>query len=198
MTEKSNADKLRDEVQAKIQKLVQEFAGGKISNEQFNIIYARYNNQLQFADQAERGEDAIKPGEGVSTIAIREATTGKAIGISIYHHTSSTTIETLGNFDVSPSIISPVLNDITLKRDKGEFMPPYTRNLDKNIWIIFTSRLFCTMITLFQNEPSRVQVRHLERLHHDFEVANERFLKKNNVDASKLARPFLSLVRGNI
>lgn len=195
MSDKSAAQRMRESVQEKIKNLLQEFADGKISNEQFNIIYERYNNQLELAEQAEQGASQLEPGAEISTIAIREATTGKAIGLSIYHHSSSSTIETLGNFDVPPDVISPVLSEITLKHDSGSFIAPTIKNLRENVWIVFITRQYTTMMMIFRNEPSRVQVQHLERLHHDFEVANERFLKQSRVDATKLARPFLKLVK---
>ena len=49
---------------------------------------------------------------------------------------------------------------------------------------------YTTIVTLFQNEPSQEQVREIERLHHDFEVANEVHLSTPSVDSSRLAYPF--------
>lgn len=51
----NNIKAFQDEIIAKIRKLTQEFAEGKISNEQFNIIYERYNNQLEMALEVSDG-----------------------------------------------------------------------------------------------------------------------------------------------
>src|SRR5688572_18845868 len=100
MTE-NNLKNFQDEVQRKIRNLLAEFGEGKLSNEQFNILYERYNNQLEMALQAHDEQEALAAGGGgESTIAIKQATTGKAVGMAIYHHRSGTIIETLGTFDL--------------------------------------------------------------------------------------------------
>ena len=75
MAEPSRAEKMKSEIQDKVKKLIQEFSEGKISSEQFDLIYARYNNQLALAEQSLYGEEYESP---VNTIAILDATKGKA------------------------------------------------------------------------------------------------------------------------
>ena len=41
----------------------------------------------------------------------------------------------------------------------------------------------------------RLQMRQLQRIHHDFEEANRRLLDKSTVDKSKLARPFSGFIK---
>src|SRR6185436_9272770 len=103
-----------DEVQRKIRNLLAEFGEGKLSNEQFNILYERYNNQLEMALQANDEQAAVASGAD-STIAIKQATIGKAVGMAIYHHRSGTIIETLGTFDLPPDAISPTINEFSRK-----------------------------------------------------------------------------------
>lgn len=190
----SSIKAFQDEVQRKIKNLLQDFGAGKISNEQFNILYERYNNQLELAITA--GEDAAKKARGdMSTIAIREATSGKAISMGIYHHRSGTIIETLGNFELGPDVISPVLNEFSDKLDRREFIEPLTQKLSDGFWVVYMARNYTTAIVVFRNEPAPRQVRALERLLHDFEEANERYLDVMQVDSSKLARPFIGFVR---
>lgn len=184
------------EVQNKIKNLLVEFGEGKISTEQFNILYERYSNQLDMAVGAMEGEGmSATPGSDIPTMAIRQATTGKALGLSVYHHRSGMMIETLGNFDLPSDIISPTLNELSHKLDGNEFVEPITKKLPSGIWLVFMARRFTTTVVLFQNEPSPRQIRDLERLHHDFEEANRHFLDKTSVDGDKLARPFQRIVR---
>jgi hypothetical protein len=194
MTDKKIKE-FHQEVQGKIKNLLAEFGEGKLSTEQFNILYVRYSNQLDMAlsvmegeaEQAEKGKD--------TTYAIRTATTGKALGLAIYHHRSGTIIESLGNFDLSPEIISPTLNEFSDKLDKREFIEPVSRKLASGLWVVFMARSYTTAIVIFRNEPAPRQVKDLERLLHDFEEANRHNLEKLNVDKSKLAKPFLNFVR---
>lgn len=191
----NNIKAFQDEIIAKIRKLTQEFAEGKISNEQFNIIYERYNNQLEMALEVSDGTSQASSGPEMSTIAIKQATTGKAVGMGIYHHKSATTIETLGNFDLPPDVISPVVNDFSHKLETREFVAPVTKKLSSGLWVLFMARSFTTAIVVFRNEPAQRQIRELERLLHDFEEANRNLLDKMNVDKSKLAKPFIGFVK---
>jgi len=185
----------QEEIQGKIRRLLQEFGEGQLSREQFNILYERYNNQLELALTA--GETAAQQAKknDLSTIAIREATTGKAIGLAVYHHRSGTIIETLGHFELGPDIITPVLHDFSDKMESRQFIEPVTQKLSAGHWVLYMARHFTTAIVIFRNEPSPRQIRALERLLHDFEEANQRNLDTNHVDASKLAVPFVGFVR---
>lgn len=184
-----------DEIQAKIRNLLNEFGEGKISNQQFNVLYERFNNQLEMALGLIDSASKASQSNDVSTIAVRNATTGKALGMAIYHHKSGTFIETLGNFDLAPELISKTLNEFSKKIDDKTFIHPITRKLDSGMWLVFMARNFTTAIVLFKNEPAPSQIRELERLLHDFEVANDSNLNKMDVDKEKLAKPFVGFVR---
>ena len=192
-----NIKAFHQEVQNKIKNILVEFGEGKISTEQFNILYERYSNQLDMAVAAMEGAAGMSaaPGSEMPTMAIRQATTGKAVGLSIYHHRSGTMIETLGTFDLPSDVISPTLNELSHKLEGNEFVEPVTQKLPSGVWIVFMARRFTTSVVIFRNEPSPQQIRELERLHHDFEEANRHFLDKTTVDGDKLARPFQRIVR---
>ncbi|MBZ0277660.1 MAG: hypothetical protein K8I60_16050, partial [Anaerolineae bacterium] len=68
------------------------------------------------------------------------------------------------------------------------------RKLGAKQWLMFAAGKFTTVVTLFHNEPSEQQSREIERLHHDFEEANQGFFAKKKVDSEKLAYPFLVFV----
>lgn len=183
------------EIREKMHNLVIEFGAGTISNEQFNILYERYNNQLEIASSAGSGNNDPMLSSGVPTIAIRQATSGKAIGLGIYHHRSGVTIETIGTFDLPPEAISPVLNQFSDKIENREFIEPYIQKLSKEHWAVFMARHYTTAIVIFRNEPAPRQIKEMQRLLHDFEEANRSYLDRSTVDASKLARPFNVIVQ---
>jgi hypothetical protein len=191
----NNIKSFQNEIQSKITKLLKEFGEGKISSEQFNLIYQRYNNQLEMALEVLDGSVKPPPGGDMNTIAIKQATTGKAVGLGIYHHKSATTIETLGNFDVPPEVISPVVNEFSHKLEAREFIEPVSKKLSSGLWVVFMARNFTTAIVIFRHEPAQRQIRELERLLHDFEEANRNLLDKMTVDKSKLAKPFIGFVK---
>ncbi len=179
------------EIHGKIKSLLTEFTEGKISSEQFNIIYERYQSQLEILSMSE----SLTTSDDMNTIAIRRATQAMALGMGIYHHRSGTMIETLGNFDLPPSAISITLNEFSDKLERHEFIEPRIQKGIAGMHLVFMARKFVTAIVIFRNEPAQAQLRDIERLLHDFEEANARTLEGTMVDSSKLARPFLGFIK---
>ncbi|MDX2161729.1 MAG: hypothetical protein SF162_10420 [bacterium] len=193
---RSKTEALKEQIQRKIQTVLAEFADGTLSREQFHAIYAHYSDQLSMIEAAlNTGNDAEGIGKPNETIAIRASFMGKAIGLVIYHHKSGMFVETLGQFDVPPSRIAPTLNDFSLMTDAGKLIDRRIEKIGMKQWLLFAPGKYTTIVTLFQNEPSPHQSRELERLHHDFEVANGALLTAGRVDSSKLAYPFVVFVQ---
>ncbi len=184
---------MRSDIQIKINALIGDFSAGKISSEQFNLIYGRYHNQLSLMEMALDEEHPAY--NAVNTIDILQGTQARAVGLSLYHHGSGTTIETLGQFSVSPEVTAPVLNDFSMRLESKEFIEPIIKKLDGGLWVTFIARHYTTLMVLFRNEPSRLQMRQMERLHHDFEEANKRYLEHFTVDPTQLARPFVGFIK---
>lgn len=197
---RSKAEAFKATVEEKIQKLVAEFAEGKISREQFHAIYARYSSQLSIANQAmmSGNPEAVSIAQGgPPTIAMRDALMGKAIGLLIYHHRSGTVVDSLGNFDVPVAKISPILNDFSMMLLAGKHLDYRVERMQESQWLLFDPGRHTTIVTLFRHEPSQAQIREIERLHHDFEGANNS-LSNEFVDSEKLAYPFLVFVKKTI
>jgi hypothetical protein len=196
---KSKIQAMKAQIQEKIQKLLAEFADGAISREQFHAVYERYTSQLSMAEMAMRSSspDMVMGmvQDGTSTLVVKEKHMGKAVGMTIYNNRSGTLLETLGDFDVPPEKLSPILNDFSLMMDSGKLVEREVRKIGAKQWLLFAAGNFTTVVTLFHNEPSEQQSREIERLHHDFEQANGSFFNKGQVDASKLAYPFLVFVQ---
>ncbi len=196
-SKKSPAERYRDEVQVKIQNLLDEFSEGDISREQFNVIYARYSDQLLIAEKAlvMKDETVLDSADyGVATVALRQATTGMAVGMAIHHQRSSMMIEMLGDFSIAPEVISPILNSIVEKVEAGKTIEPDIRQAPSGSWMVFTALKYTTVVTVFTKQPAPAQVKEIQRLHTDFETANHKFLAANMVKASDLAYPFLTFV----
>lgn len=199
MTKKrEKAQQFKQEVEQKIQTLIAEFSDGELSREQFNLLYDRYNGQLSIANEALTENDNRALNEvqnSVPTIFVKEATAGKAIGMAIYHHRSGRIIETLGDFDAPIAQLTLVLNEIVGKVDASQYVEPQSIKIGSGQWVLFESRKYTTVITIFRNEPSAIQIREIQRLHHDFEIANNRFLTTDEVDVKSLGYPFLTIIQ---
>lgn len=188
--------KFREEVQGKIAKLLTEFSEGKVSRETFNALYAHQSMKLQLADEALRtGNLDMVEGAGGQTVSIRQSMMGKAIGVMIYHNKTGMFVDTLGAFDVSPALISPILNDFSLLMEADRAIDRRVEKVGDKQWLLFAAGRYTTVVTLFHHEPSAEQSREMERLHHDFEVANANMLAGSHLDKTKLAYPFTVFIQ---
>ncbi len=120
---------------------------------------------------------------------------GKATGLMIYHNKSGMFVDTLGNFDIPSGRIASILNDFSQMMEEERLIDRRVEHVGEREWLLFAAGTYTTIVTLFHNEPSPEQSREIERLHHDFEVANQRQLGLPRVDSSKLAYPFLVFIQ---
>lgn len=194
-----NSEKIelyKAETQMKIDGLLEEFAQGKINREQFHAVYAHHNAKLKLAEQAlERGESGVVESAPGQTFGIRQQHMAKAIGLMIYHNKSGMYVDTIGYFDIPPGRVAPILNDFSEMMQGNRLIDRRTERITDKGWLLFAAGTYTTVVTLFHNEPSAAQSREIERLHHDFEVANHGQLTQSRIDASRLAYPFLVFIQ---
>lgn len=180
-------------VEEKIRGLLKEFSEGKLNSEQFHVLYERYSSQRLIAQQAILTGDAqvlANTHSDQSTIAIKQAHMGKALGLTIYSNRTGAAIETLGVFDVSAFKISPTLSVFRQMIADEKTIRPRAERLEDKRWVLFAAERYTTVATLFRNEPSPIQMREIQRLQHDFEVANKALLERATFEAGELAYPF--------
>ncbi len=189
------AEAFKATVEAKIQGLITEFADGKISREQFQMIYARYSEQLSIANAAlMTGNELSQSGDNTSTIAVRTAYQGKATGLMIYYNRNGKVLETLGELTVPISVIGPLLNDFSFLMDGNKRAERLVRKIGEKEWLLLAMGRYTTIVTQFKHEPAQIQIRELERLHTHFEEANRTLFESEKADANNMAYPFLEFV----
>src|SRR6185369_12963966 len=105
---------LLEQIRTKMNKIVDEFAQGEISREQFNSIYEHYQSQMIMAMQMSDADVVSNPANAPrETIALRNSLTAKAKAMTVYYHATGLLLETIGDFDVSIARIAPTLNNIS-------------------------------------------------------------------------------------
>lgn len=189
---RDQAQTFKTEVEGKIEDLLDEFAGGDISREQFDMIYARYSRQLMIAEEAlekDKPDEIQKVMNEIPTMALRAAIRGKALGLAVINHRDLDILRVFGMFDLDEATLAPILHDLTLRLQSGKVEFVNSENLYGNTWIIISSLERSTLVTLFRNEPSAKQIQELERRHRDFESANRNILNQPKVDPDTLVYP---------
>lgn len=197
-TQTAPGQALLDQIRTKMNKIVDEFAQGEISREQFNQIYEHYQSQMVMAMQM---SDTSVPdsslGNAKETIALRNALTAKAKAMTVYYHATGLLLETIGDFDVSVAQIAPELNRLSATIQSGKKLPPKS-DKQGDQWLLYVPGRYSTAVMLFSNEPSGRQTNIVENLHRDFEVANEAALRSGHADGTTLVYPFQLFVRRSI
>jgi hypothetical protein len=179
--------------------LVDEFAKGEISREQFQKIYEHYQRQVTMAAQMVAEADGsllseLTPGE---TIAIRKHLTAKARAMAIYYHATGTMLESIGEFNIPASALTPTLRNFRALMQRGVEVEPRAQLMDSQ-WVLFVPGKYSTAVMLFSNEPAARQIEIINDMHRDFELANDLALKSGQADGSKLAYTFLSIVKRSV
>jgi hypothetical protein len=190
------------QVHQKMTRLVQEFANGEINRTQFHRLYDRYQRQImtvaQLIAEADPStwRDAISESE--DTLHLKKRLTAKAVGLSVYNNKSGMPIETLGEFSVEAELIVPMLS--SYRSAAAEIFRAGLRSteMENGQWLCFVPGTYTTLIALFSLEPSSNQQAMIERMHRDFEQANQAALEGGNVDPQKLAYPFYSFVQQRV
>ncbi|MDZ4671077.1 MAG: hypothetical protein SH821_09420, partial [Phototrophicales bacterium] len=182
-------------VEGKIQGIIAEFAEGKISREQFQVIYARYSEQLAIANAAlMTGSEMSQKADNTSTIAVRSAHQGKATGLMIYYNRNGIILETLGELSVPISVIGPILNNFSFLMEENKRAERLVKKIGEKEWLLLAAGRYTTIVTQFKNEPSQLQIRELERLHKHFEDANGTLFANEKANAQNMAYPFLEFI----
>lgn len=190
--DQQRAEMFKAEVSGKVEKLLDEFANGDISREQFEMIYERYSRQLAIAEDAlDKGkpEDIQKAMNQIPTLALRAAIKGKALGMAIIHHRNLEILRTFGMFELDDNTLKPILDKFSHHVLAQQLPMTDLLKLYGNTWLVSCSMQQSTTLTIFRNEPSVKQLEELERRHQDFETANRNLLKMPDVNPDLLAYP---------
>ena len=197
-TQQNPSASLLQTLQAKMRKLVDDFASGQINRTQFHGLYDRYQRQITQILYLSAGTPDLEyiTNEGSEdTFHIKKRLTAKVLGFSIYDNQSGLPIETIGEFVVDTALLVPMLS--SYRAATREIFKAGMRStvMENDQWLCFVPGNFTTLIALFSLEPSSLQLGTVERMHRDFEDANRAALETSKIDPSLLAYPFLTFVR---
>ncbi len=181
---------------AKMERLVEDFADGRLNREQFQALYERYQKQINGVKNllAETDpthwQDAIG---GEHTIDIRSRLMAKAVGMLIFINHDLRHLDTLGQPVLSPVHIYDILEHIPEQAANGIYEA--VTEIPRKGWILVMRGELTTVILLFSREPTFDQRATIRQLLTDFEHANAALLKRPDITTDQLAMPFQVLIR---
>jgi hypothetical protein len=188
---RTDAEGHLQEVQGKTNKLAEDFARGEVNRDTFIHLYQHYQQQRQAIERMleispEKWRQAVSQG---MSIAIRQEHHAKALGFSIYENSSGMPLTTLGQFDLDPALMVPMLS--SYREATREIFGSRMRStqIESGRWVCFVSGQFTTLIALFNTEPAARQLQLLEETHLFFEHANKPRLQLSPISIEGMVFP---------
>lgn len=180
-------------VQEKINKLAEEFATGAINQAQFQELYDHYQKEQQtvkrwlaMAPDTDAWQEATTEGQSV---LIRADNLARVVGYAIYENNSGMPLNTIGQFEVDPELVVPMLSSYRAATKEIFGAGMRSSEIEGGRWLCFVPGEFSTLMALFSKSPSTRQLTSLDELHRLFERANRYFLQDPNLQPSDLVFP---------
>jgi hypothetical protein len=182
-----------EKVQAKIQRLAEEFAAGSINRSQFQELFDHYRREQQTVKrwlEIAPGSDAWKEAttEGKSVI-IRADHVAKVLGYAVYENASGMPLNTIGQFEVAAELVVPMLSSYRAATREIFGAGMRSSEIEGGRWLCFVPGEYTTLMALFSTSPASRQLESLEDLHRLFEKANRNLLSSGWVDPNELVFP---------
>jgi hypothetical protein len=179
--------------QAKVDRLAADFNSGTINRAQFRNLYAHYQRQIQSVESLIESAPASEEWRGAVTegqsMLIRRKHSAKAVGYAIFENESGMPIGTLGQFELDPALLVPMLASYRSAAQEAFGAGTRSTEMEDGRWLCFVPGEYTTMLALFTADPAGKQLQFLGQLHRQFEQANHRHLASPPVDASDLLYP---------
>jgi hypothetical protein len=126
--------------------------------------------------------------EGQSLV-IRRQHLARAEGYAIFENGSGMPVSTLGQFDVDPALLVPMLSSYRAAAKEMFGAGARSTEMEDGSWLCFVPGEWTTMLAVFTAEPAGKQLAFLDQLHRHFERANQRRLAGSPIDADDLLFP---------
>lgn len=182
-----------DKVQAKLRQLAADFNAGAINRAQFQNLYAHYQREvrnvqsmIEVAPGSEGWKGAVTEGQ---SILIRRKHLARAEGYAIYENHSGMPVSTLGQFDLDPALLVPMLSSYRSATQEIFGAGMRSTQIEGGRWLCFVPGELTTLLAVFTQEPAGRQLEFVEELHRTFEEANQRTLSAQPLDKGQLIFP---------
>lgn len=178
-------------VHQKVDKLVADFAKGKMNSAQFQELYGHYQLEIRRVEAVaavwpEEWKSAATEGE---SLVIRKLHIATAQAYAIYDNDSGLPLATLGKFTLDPALVVPMLSSYhsATKEIFGAGMR--LTEIQGGQRLCFLQGEHTTLMAIFNNEPIPRQLEYLDKLHRHFEGANRPTLTARPIAVEKLVFP---------
>lgn len=189
----AQANEYLEKVQAKINRLAEEFASGAINQVQFQELFDHYRREqrtvkrwMEIAPDSNAWQEATTEGKSV---IIREGHAARVLGYAVYENDSGMPLNNIGKFEIDSELVIPMLSSFRAATQEIFGAGMRSSQIEGGKWLCFVPGKFTTLMALFSTSPSSRQLDSLEELHRLFERANRNLLDRSMIDPGELVFP---------
>lgn len=168
-------------LRGKINKIMGEFTRGQINLEQYQALFIRYGEQVALLAQIMQQEVSPSPRRqpalaNPTTGLLREHHAARALGCLITDNLMGAVIHTIGQFDLPPGLLTPLLDDLRDTENRPARAARRLTQVEGGRWLCIVPGTLAMTVVLYSREPSDEQTRKVVEAHNEFEQANHRAL----------------------
>jgi hypothetical protein len=177
-----------DEVEAKLDRTVQDLADGLINRAQFEHLYRHYQNQRRMlqgllAEGSPQVPASLTAGE---SMVIRQTYAAKVLAYAVYDNESSVPLYTVGNFPVDNDLVVGFLSGFRSASKEIMGTGAAKAESEDGKVLCYVPGKYCTLIVLYSSDPAEVYVQGLHTIHSHFETINAELLRQRPISPTML------------
>jgi hypothetical protein len=185
-----NLSAFLEQLDAKLDRTVQDFADGIINRAQFENLYRHYQNQrrviqghLQQRERDPNWLEGVKPGQ---SMIIRRQYAAKVLAYSVYDNETSLPLHTIGDFPLESELVVGFLSGFRSASTEILGAGAQKAVAEDGKVLVYIPGEYATFIVLYSSEPAEVDILGLHQAQQHFETINGPVLRKKPIEPSSL------------
>lgn len=182
------AERRLQELEAKLDRTVQDLADGLINRAQFENLYRHYQNQRRvlhglLSEGGGQMPTSLTTGE---SMIIRQKYAAKVLAYAIYDNESGVPLRTVGDFPLDSDLVVGFLSGFRSAAAEILGAGAAKAEAEDGKVLCYVPGQYCTLIVLYSSGPAEIDVRSLRHTHLHFEELNAGPLKQRPIPAGDL------------
>jgi hypothetical protein len=183
-----DTERYSQELEAKLDRTVQDLADGLINRAQFENLYRHYQNQRRMvqglvAEGSGQVPASLTSGE---SMIIRQKYAAKVLAYAVYDNESSVPLHTRGNFPVDSDLVVGFLSGFRSAAAEILGAGAAKAEAEDGKVLCYVSGQYSTLIVIYSSDPAEIEVRSLRQTHLHFETINGNLLKQRPIPTNEL------------
>jgi hypothetical protein len=182
------AEQRLQELEAKLDRTVQDLADGLINRAQFENLYRHYQNQRRvlhglLSEGGGQMPASLATGE---SMIIRQKYAAKVLAYAVYDNESGVPLHTVGDFPLDSDLVVGFLSGFRSAAAEILGAGAAKAEAEDGKVLCYVPGQHCTLIVLYSSDPAEIDVRSLRHTHLHFEELNAGLLKQRPIPAGDL------------